>query len=158
MHMARRKVGLSRAQINQSRAVFQSLSQKQFVSQVKEERKKREVLHNCSISFLSCSKQELCVQRQGAEQGGAVRLCVAGSSCSLTSLLASLFVPLCFCSLNCMRCFAVSARLRVKPPKLGWDKAGWWWQLAGVCGKEGCWLCLGWLLLRCAAEQCAQCK
>lgn len=107
---ARRKVGLRRAQTNQSRAVFQSLSQKQFVSQVKEERKKRQRCYTIALfPFYHAGEQELCVWRQGAEQGGAVRLCAAASSCCLASLFASLFVPLCFCTLNCMGCFAVSA-------------------------------------------------
>lgn len=60
--MARRKVGLSRAQINQSRAVFQSLSQKQFVSQVKEERKKRGVTQLLYFLFIMQQTGAVCTE------------------------------------------------------------------------------------------------
>ena len=69
---ARRKVGLRRAQTNQSRAVFQSLSQKQFVSQVKEERKEDSGVTQL-LYFLFIMRVSRSCAYGGRERSGVVR-------------------------------------------------------------------------------------
>lgn len=100
------------AEHKQTRAglFFRASHKSSLCLRLKRKEKKRQRCYTIALfPFYHAGEQELCVWRQGAEQGGAVRLCAAASSCCLASLFASLFVPLCFCTLNCMGCFAVYA-------------------------------------------------